>query len=367
MKIIVNLVAIHLNECRNFPNPLHNWRQTCTFCKLSPCVIISSGTCINKTTRLQEFHQVKNSRLASIMESVWDNKTNGTMTELPNGYSWITSIAFPILGLVIICASLPFLVLIIYIKESLKTNIFIFLNWTVSEILSAFAVLVQTGFRNETREINTTMAVLEIFPIWSSCSLAIFCIADAYMSVMMESHYDRLMSKKRIALYLCLIWIYSITWSCIPFAWNTDITGIYYGHLVTLHRFYLLLLSILHFIPGLILLGYCSWRMSRYLRDYETNMHVTHTLAQEQLVNEAKAAGLVLHIVAAYFLVWIPFIVACLIGDVNDKSWVVLLLLSYVIGNLGSVAKIVVLVVFSQQAREAAKGIITFKKRVQPF
>ena len=96
-------------------------------------------------------------------------------------------------------------------------------------------------------------------------------------------------------------------------------------------------------------------------------MHVTHTLAQEQLVNEAKAAELVLQIVASYFLMWIPFLVACLIGDVNDKGWVVLLLLSYVIGNLGSVMKIVALMVCSQQAREAAKGIVTFKKRIQPF
>ena len=301
------------------------------------------------------------------MESSWDNNTNGTSTELPNGYSWITSIAFPILGLVIICSSLPFLVLIIYMKESLKTNIFIFLNWTVSEILAAFAVLVQTGFRNETREINTTMAVLEIFPVWSTFSLAIFCIMDAYLSVMHESHYDRLMSKKRVAVYLILLWTYSIMWSCLPFAWNTRITGIYYGHLIALHRFYLLLLSIFHFIPGFILLGYCSFRMSKYLRDYENNMHVTHTLAQEQLVNEAKAAELVLQIVASYFLMWIPFLVACLIGDVNDKGWVVLLLLSYVIGNLGSVMKIVALMVCSQQAREAAKGIVTFKKRIQPF
>ncbi len=293
------------------------------------------------------------------------NSTNITETWNTTDSSWITAIGYPILGGVILFTSTLFLIITMNLRKRFKNATWILISWTLGELMSTLGLFEEGTFQSNQNHVNLTMTVIMVFPVWLTCAMATLSILDAYYAIIHSSRYEILVSKRRLGIYLFSLWIYSLFWSCLPYTWHKDVGEIYHSHISILHEWYLFLLFFVHYLPGFVLLIYIRVRVSRYMQYYQDNMHVTHTLAHQQLLADIKTSNLVLNIATLYYIIWILFYGTCFMGVFPLQNTEKPLLLCFFIGNLASVLKVVMLLMCSKHARSVLTKVCTFKGRVQ--
>ncbi len=299
------------------------------------------------------------------MEDHTMNSTNITDTGNTEDFTWITTIGYPVLGGVILFTSTLFLIITMNLRKRFKNATWILVSWTLGELISTLGFFEEGTFESDQNHMNLTMTVIMVFPVWLTCAMATLSILDAYFAIIHSSRYEILVSKRRLGIYLFFLWIYSMLWSCLPFTWHKDVADLYHSHISILHEWYLFLLFLVHYLPGFILLIYIRVRVSRYMQYYQDNMHVTHTLAHQQLLVDIKTSNLVLNIATLYFLIWIPFYGTCFVGVFPLKDIEKTQLLCFFIGNLASVLKVIMLLMCSKHARDALTKVCAFKGRVE--
>ena len=280
------------------------------------------------------------------------------------------------LGSVLLLADLvaSILFILVIIKKSLhKARIFIsLLSWAAADLLLGLLLFVQICISHldwaavDKPALCTLWNGLQVYPLWVTDLHAVVCAIDRYIIVLCPNKYEVKLSKTRLRLYLGLSWGYGIAWTAIAFSWvGTEKEG-QLCNLASLSHIYVFLLVMLHFLPALVACVFLYAKVLIHFRRHERQVHVTHTLTQDELVENTQLARVLLCVTVLYALAWLPFSLVGLARASDPppgSRWHLALLYTYLIGLIGCLSKLPLFTVFHPDFRAGLKNVLGIRKK----
>ena len=301
--------------------------------------------------------------------------------------SWYTNVNKEQYQVIVLIYSVPMVILmfcsnvlmafaIYHTKEVvIQKNVFL-RSWILVDFLMAFVLIILIGMASDANRLygyglrQCTAAIgFTTFPIWLGLFHAALCSYDRYIGVLHSSHYENTFTKKKILLYVFCGWMISVFLSCISLMLTSEISEKHTCSLLILRRGYLVLISIVYFGVVSVIIIYFYTRVYFHVQRHQSQVHVTHTIAQEQLVADSTFAKIMFLNTILFVSLWMPFNVIALtsLGDVNGrKSWQTALLCSFFIGSIGSACKLFVFCALNHSFRILVLNILTFRHRIHP-
>ena len=281
------------------------------------------------------------------------------------------------LVIIMLCTNGLLALAIYHTKDmGIKKNFFL-RSWILVDFLVFLVLLILIGMASGARHLydygyKECVAVIGFttFPIWLGQFHTVLCSYDRYASVLHSSQYETILSGRKIFLYIICAWIISVFCSCIPLMWEATISGTNTCNLLTLHKGYLILISVSYFIIVLGVIGYLYICIYLHVQRHQSQLHVTHTMAQDQLLADSTLAKIMFLNTLLFIALWLPFNLVSLtsLGDTNGrKGWQTALLCSFFIGSIGSTCKLFVFCIFSHDFRILVLNIITLRNRIHPM
>ena len=279
--------------------------------------------------------------------------------------------------LLVMLGSIALLCLTIHYTNDLNIRNNMFLrSWILVDVIMMVVLVVlilMSSASNRLYEYGYRECVAAIafttFPIWLGQFHAVLCSYDRYVCILHSSNYETIFSKKRIFLFVLSGWLVSIFCSCIPLMFNASFSGRNTCSLLSLHKGYFIFISVVYFVLVSGVLAYFYIRIYMHVQHHNSQVHVTHTMAQEQLLTDARLAKIMFLNTILFVSLWLPFNIVCLaaLGSVTTrKSWQTALLCSYFIGCVSSACKLFVFCALSNDFRILVANIVTLKHRVHP-
>ena len=279
---------------------------------------------------------------------------------------------------IVMCFSNVVMAVTIYHTKEviIQKNMFL-KSWILVDFLMVLVLMILIGMASDAQHLYqyghkecTAVIGFTTFPIWLGLFHTILCSYDRYVSVLHSSSYENTFSSKKIYLYVLCGWMISIVFSCVALLWETDISGKYTCSLLILHRGYLILISIVYFGIISVILVYLYTRIYFHVQRHQSQVHVTHTMAQEQLIADSTFAKIMFLNTLLFVSLWLPFNLIALtsLGDFyGRKSWQTALLCSFFIGSIGSTCKFFVFCTLSHSFRMLVLNILTCRHRIHPM
>ena len=165
-------------------------------------------------------------------------------------------------------------------------------------------------------------ASLQLLPVVVSCLHWVGLALDRFVAIMDAVHYEQRVTCQRVKSGVIAVWLYGLLWSLLPFVWHTNQTSLYGDQFcnfcVVLAKYYLFLLILLHFVPCLLITVALFVRMFVHVRAHQRQVHVTHTMTQDKLLEDFVVARSYLMVFLASVIFWSPFFIGSLVGVFKD-------------------------------------------------
>ena len=315
-------------------------------------------------------HKGRRGREEEIMSE--DNTTNHAIQDYNITLYTIGAILF----VVDLTASILFSIVII--KKALhQKKIYIsLLSWVGAEILFGILLSIQISIAHMDWTMDDKPGLclfwngMQVYPLWVCNLHAVICAIDRYVIVLYPNKYELKLSKSKLKLYIGCSWVYGVLWTAIAYAWYGKESEGQLCNLCSLNHIYVFLLVMLHFIPTTIACVFLYAKVFMHFRRHERQVHVTHTLTQDELVDNTQLAKIILWITVFYAIAWLPF---CLIGLVRasnlplNSKWHTALLYAYLVGLSGCLFKLPLFTIFDEEFRSTLKNLLGLKKKPLQF
>ena len=208
-------------------------------------------------------------------------------------------------------------------------------------------------------------ACLQIFPLLASSTHLFILALDRYVAVMWPLRYAVIVSGRRMQCYLAFTWIYGLLMACIPLVWNwRDDTGEQRFCNMSLFPRYYPALPLLHTVGMVTGTFVIFFKIFTHIRRHQRQVHVTHTLTQEQLMADHKVAKVFLLVGVIFVVTWFPYLLTWFLTMVlkspSDTLWMCLLI-SYLVGTTNSASKMVVYCIFHDDIQTSIKELYAGK------
>ena len=270
------------------------------------------------------------------------------------------------------------LFIIVIIKKTLhQTKIYIsLLSWVVADILFGILLFIQISIAHMDWVLEDKPALclfwngMQVYPLWTCNLHAVVCAIDRYIIVLYPNKYELKLSKLRLKLYISCSWAYGIVWTSVPYIWYGKESQDQLCNLCSLNHIFVFLLIVLHFIPTTIACIFLYAKVFMHFRRHERQVHVTHTLTQDELFDNTRLARILLCITVIYAIAWIPFSLIGLIRASNlplNSQWHIALFYAYLIGLVGCLFKLPLFTIFDLEFRSGLKNILGIRKKPLQF
>lgn len=207
-------------------------------------------------------------------------------------------------------------------------------------------------------------ASLQLLPVLVSCLHWVGLACERFIAIMDAVHYEERLTCRRLKYCVISLWTYGLFVSALPFVWHNKITSIYGGQfcnlVVVLSRFYILMLVLVHFLPCLLVTAAVFTRMFIHVRAHQRQVHVTHTMTQDKLLEDFTVARSFLMAFVASVVFWSPFFICSLVGVVKGFSAEIQTCVSacMLVGVLASTWKLFIYILSSKDYMKAFKDIV---------
>ncbi len=277
---------------------------------------------------------------------------------------------------VMLCSNVLLTLALYHTKDVVFRNNLILRSWILVDFVTALVLVLLVCMASATGSLydygyrECVVAVgFATFPIWLGHVHAVLCSYDRYVSVLHPGRYETIFSRRRMLLYLVGLWVASIFCSCIPLMFGKTFSGRNICSVLTIHRGYFVLMAILYFLVIFGALGYMYINIYMHVQRHNSQVHVTHTMTQDQLLADSRLAKIMFLNTILFASLWLPFCLVSLasLGDVTRrKSWQTALLCGYFIGSVFSACKLFVFCALSGDFRVLVVNIAKLKHRIHP-
>ncbi len=282
----------------------------------------------------------------------------------------------PVLFVGNMAAGILFVVVVIK-KELQQRKLFIsLLSWVVADILLGMLLLGQIAIAHMDWQVSDNPALcliwnaLQVYPLWVSSLHAVICAIDRYIVVLCPNKYDVKLSKSRLKLYIGCSWGYGLLWILVPFIWYGKEKDGQICNISSLSHIYIFLLIVLHLLPATAACLCLYGRVLMHFRRHERQVHVTHTLTQDELVDNTRLARSLLYITILHSFVWFPFSLVGVARVFNlplNSPWHMALLYAYLFGLVGCLFKLLLFGALDSEFRSSLKDVIGIRKQPLRF
>ncbi len=252
----------------------------------------------------------------------------------------------------------------------------VILSWTGADLLLGLSLFIQIATAHIEWIANDVLYPclfwngIQLYPVWVGCAHMVICAVDRFIIVLYPNKYENRVSWTRLRMYLLLSWAYALLWTAIVFLWyNSDMES-GWCNLNILSSVYIFLFVMLHYIPACVACLFLYVKVFMHFRRHERQVHVTHTLTQDELVINTKLAQLLLLASILFPISWLPF---CIVSFARasplpvTSDWHVALLYTFLIGNIGSVVKMPLFATKNSEFRSGLKKVLGIKKKPLQF
>ena len=265
---------------------------------------------------------------------------------------WKLKIAYYVIApplIILIFATNILILVVIFNNEKLRvrTNVFV-ASWAVCDLLMGFILLAHVGvlaaksLTHVASDVQHTAigqrqnftalepatssnlylcvfwAGLQLVPALVSCLHWVALAFDRFLAIMDAVHYEERLTCKRLKYYVISMWVYGIVWSTIPFVWHNDVTSSNGSDAcnlcMVLSKYYFLVIVIVHFLPCLLTTVCVFTKMFVHVRAHQRQVHVTHTMTQDKLLEDFEVARTYLMAFLCSVVFWSPFFICSLVG-----------------------------------------------------
>lgn len=210
---------------------------------------------------------------------------------------------------------------------------------------------------------------LNMIPLLLSCSHVVFLALDRYMAIKFPSRYPDGISHVKLRLYLGLAWVYALLLSFLTYLWHAS-EAVIDGQcsFVLYHKYYNLLILLLHCIPCVCLAVLLYAKSFLHVRRHERQVHVTHTLAQDQFLADHKTTKIFFFATVVHTLTWCPYFIALMVRLGHPSMYLSLYLattIGLLVGFTSSAGKLVIYFWKHDDIRESMKDLCQSNKPVR--